>query len=138
MKSSRFSFPQSSMSARVLSIVNGGQGEWMGHGTYQTRARSSLDKLPAPKTSMAVGPLMNCSPLTHWQIVMCGMAAVRLVQGFQFVLRCQKYLDQEDLRRYLSSLVEHRDHLCSDSSYLAIFHGEHLGKSTGDKQRDVE
>jgi hypothetical protein len=49
-----------------------------------------------------------------------------------------QYLDQEDLRRYLSGLVEHRDHLCNDPSYLAIFHGEYLGKVKGEKRRDIE
>jgi len=49
-----------------------------------------------------------------------------------------QYLDQEDLKRYLTGLVEHRDHLCSDPSYLAIFHREHLGKLTVERRKEAE
>ena len=49
-----------------------------------------------------------------------------------------QYLDPEDLKRYLTGLVGHRDHLCSDPSYLSIFHEEHLGRVTAEKRKDVE
>lgn len=49
-----------------------------------------------------------------------------------------QYLGQDDLKRYLDDLLKQGDHLGHDSSYLQIFHEEHLGKAKADKKRDSE
>ncbi|KAF4611649.1 hypothetical protein D9613_003824 [Agrocybe pediades] len=49
-----------------------------------------------------------------------------------------QYLDQEDLKRYLSALVEHRDHFANDASYLKVLHEQHLNRSKTDKKRDAD
>ncbi|KAF9553866.1 hypothetical protein CPC08DRAFT_672807 [Agrocybe pediades] len=49
-----------------------------------------------------------------------------------------QYLDQEDLKRYLSTLVEHRDHFANDASYLKVLHEQHLSRSKTDKKRDAD
>ncbi|PPQ90282.1 hypothetical protein CVT25_013107 [Psilocybe cyanescens] len=52
--------------------------------------------------------------------------------------RTLQYLDQDDLKRYLNALVEHRDHFANDPSYLKIFHDQHLGRTKADKKRDAD
>jgi len=49
-----------------------------------------------------------------------------------------QYLDQEDLKRYLDALVEHRDHFANDASYLKVFQEEHLTRAKSDKKKDAE
>ncbi len=49
-----------------------------------------------------------------------------------------QYLDQNDLKRYLTALVEHRDHLINDPSYLMIVHEHHLGRIKGEKKKEAE
>ncbi|KDR78387.1 hypothetical protein GALMADRAFT_245550 [Galerina marginata CBS 339.88] len=49
-----------------------------------------------------------------------------------------QYLDQEDLKRYLNGLVEHRDHFLNDPSYLKVFHEQHLGRTKADKKHDAD
>ena len=49
-----------------------------------------------------------------------------------------QYLDQEDLKRYLHALVQHRDHFLNDPSYLKVFHEQHLIRDKSDKKRDAE
>ena len=49
-----------------------------------------------------------------------------------------QYLDQEDLKRYLDALVEHRDHFVNDPSYLKVFQDGHLSQAKSDKKKDAE
>ncbi|KAF8797612.1 hypothetical protein BYT27DRAFT_7204423 [Phlegmacium glaucopus] len=49
-----------------------------------------------------------------------------------------QYLGQEDLKRYLNALVEHRDHFSNDPSYLKTFHEQHLIRAKSDKKRDAD
>ena len=49
-----------------------------------------------------------------------------------------QYLDQEDLKRYLDALVEHRDHFVNDPSYLKVFQEGHLSRAISDKKKDAE
>lgn len=49
-----------------------------------------------------------------------------------------QYLDQDDLKKYLNALVEHRDHFTNDASYLKVFHEQHLVRSKTDKKHDAE
>lgn len=49
-----------------------------------------------------------------------------------------QYLDQEDLKRYLDALVEHRDHFVNDPSYLKVFQEGHLSRAKSDKKKDAE
>lgn len=49
-----------------------------------------------------------------------------------------QYLDQDDLKKYLSALVEHRDHFANDPSYLKVLHEQHLSRAKTDKKRDSE
>ncbi|TFK24886.1 hypothetical protein FA15DRAFT_669091 [Coprinopsis marcescibilis] len=49
-----------------------------------------------------------------------------------------QYLDQDDLKQYLTALLEHRDHFVNDSGYLGLFHGQYLVKNSGDRKRESE
>ncbi|RDB23790.1 U3 small nucleolar RNA-associated protein 10 [Hypsizygus marmoreus] len=49
-----------------------------------------------------------------------------------------QYLDQDDFKKYLSAILEHRDHLAHDVDYIKLFHQQHLGRSKTDKKRDSE
>lgn len=49
-----------------------------------------------------------------------------------------QYLDQDDLKRYLSAIIEHRDHFTNDPSYLKVFHSEHLTRTKVDSKKDAE
>jgi U3 small nucleolar RNA-associated protein 10 len=53
-------------------------------------------------------------------------------------LEALQYLEQEDSKRYLNALIEHRDHFLTDPSYLRIFHEQHLIRDKSDKKRDTE
>lgn len=53
-------------------------------------------------------------------------------------LETLQYLDRNDLKRYLSALVGHRDHLMNDPSYLMILHEHHLGRVKGEKKKEAE
>jgi len=52
--------------------------------------------------------------------------------------RALQYVGQEDLKRYLNALIEHRDHFLIDPSYLKVFHEQHLIQGKSDKGRDAE
>ncbi|KAF9480276.1 hypothetical protein BDN70DRAFT_905831 [Pholiota conissans] len=52
--------------------------------------------------------------------------------------RTLQYLDQDDLQRYLTGLIERRDHFANDASYLKVFHAEHLARNKADKKRDAD
>jgi U3 small nucleolar RNA-associated protein 10 len=49
-----------------------------------------------------------------------------------------QYLEQEDSKRYLNALIEHRDHFSTDPSYLRVFHEQHLIRGKSDKKKDAE
>ncbi|KAF8154101.1 hypothetical protein B0H34DRAFT_800000 [Crassisporium funariophilum] len=52
--------------------------------------------------------------------------------------RTLQYLNQENLKRYLHALVEHRDHFINDASYVKVFHEQHLLRTKTDKKRDAD
>lgn len=47
-----------------------------------------------------------------------------------------QFLEWDDLGKYLKGLVEHKDHLISDGTYLPTFHHQHLAKKKGDGKKD--
>ncbi|KAG7447396.1 uncharacterized protein BT62DRAFT_967377 [Guyanagaster necrorhizus] len=49
-----------------------------------------------------------------------------------------QYLDQDDLKRYLSAIVEHEEHLLHDPVFLSIFHIEHLQRLKSDKRKHAQ
>ncbi|KAG6909155.1 hypothetical protein DXG01_001782 [Tephrocybe rancida] len=64
------------------------------------------------------------------------------VYGFDVIYGASEdqiqYLDRDDLKTYLSALVEHRDHLSHDVEYIKVFHQQHLGKNKSDKKKSLE
>jgi U3 small nucleolar RNA-associated protein 10 len=49
-----------------------------------------------------------------------------------------QYLAQGDLKRYLDVVMDHREHIALDASYLKVFHVQHLARSNADKKKDSE
>ncbi|EKM74924.1 hypothetical protein AGABI1DRAFT_123475 [Agaricus bisporus var. burnettii JB137-S8] len=48
-----------------------------------------------------------------------------------------QYLDQDDLKRYLTHLVSNQQHMVQDHTYLRIAHAEHLRPAKGDRNKDI-
>ncbi|KAJ6554556.1 armadillo-type protein [Mycena capillaripes] len=49
-----------------------------------------------------------------------------------------QYLAQGDLKKYLEALMDHREHIDLDASYVKVFHVQHLARSNADKKKDSE
>ncbi|KAJ7456907.1 hypothetical protein FB451DRAFT_1275210 [Mycena latifolia] len=49
-----------------------------------------------------------------------------------------QYLSQNDLKKYLDAVVDHREHLSLDAAYVKVFHAQHLARSNADKKKDSE
>ncbi|KAF8192665.1 hypothetical protein K438DRAFT_2017867 [Mycena galopus ATCC 62051] len=49
-----------------------------------------------------------------------------------------EYLSQGDLKKYLDALMDHREHIALDASYVKVFHVQHLGRDNKDKKKDAE
>jgi U3 small nucleolar RNA-associated protein 10 len=49
-----------------------------------------------------------------------------------------QYLAQSDLKKYLDAVMDHREHIALDASYVKVFHVQHLGRDNGDKKKDSE
>jgi U3 small nucleolar RNA-associated protein 10 len=49
-----------------------------------------------------------------------------------------QYLEQDDLKRYLTFLVHHQEHFLHDPTYLRVAHAEHLSAVRGDRRKEVE
>ncbi|KAK0476138.1 hypothetical protein IW261DRAFT_1643515 [Armillaria novae-zelandiae] len=49
-----------------------------------------------------------------------------------------QYLDQDDLKQYLTAIAEHEEHLLHDPAFLSIFHLEHLQRLKSDKRKHAQ
>lgn len=49
-----------------------------------------------------------------------------------------QYLDQSDLKQYLSAVLDRSDHFINDPSYLDIFHSEYISRQKDDKKKESE
>ncbi|KAJ7607399.1 hypothetical protein FB45DRAFT_1135460 [Roridomyces roridus] len=49
-----------------------------------------------------------------------------------------QYLSQGDIKKYLNDILEHREHLTLDATYLKVFHVQHLARFAADKKKDSE
>ncbi|KAJ6464259.1 hypothetical protein C8R47DRAFT_1180243 [Mycena vitilis] len=49
-----------------------------------------------------------------------------------------QYLSQSDLKKYLDALMDHREHIALDASYLKVFQVQHLARPSTDKKKDSE
>lgn len=49
-----------------------------------------------------------------------------------------QYLDQDDLKRYLTAIAEHEEHLLHDPTFLSIFHLEHLQRLKSDRRKHAQ
>ncbi|KAK0216141.1 armadillo-type protein [Armillaria fumosa] len=49
-----------------------------------------------------------------------------------------QYLDQDDLKWYLTAIAEHEEHLLHDPAFLSIFHLEHLQRLKSDKRKHAQ
>jgi hypothetical protein len=43
-----------------------------------------------------------------------------------------------NLNKYLDAVMDHREHITLDASYVKVFHVQHLGRDNGDKNKDSE
>ena len=48
-----------------------------------------------------------------------------------------QYLDWSDLQKYVKAMVELLGHYASDSSYIRIFHHQHLKHNQADSKKDA-
>ncbi|KAJ7692788.1 hypothetical protein B0H14DRAFT_3175398 [Mycena olivaceomarginata] len=47
-----------------------------------------------------------------------------------------QYLAQSDIKKYLDAMMDHREHIALDASYVKVFHVQHLGGYNEDKKKD--
>lgn len=49
-----------------------------------------------------------------------------------------QYLDQDDLKQYLTAIAEHEEHLLHDPAFLSILHLDHLQRLKSDKRKHAQ